>query len=107
MHCTALGKVFLAFGDVPLPASLPPLTPRSVTDPAILTAELERARARGFVLDDEGVCLGVRCVAAPLRDEASGGDVVAAISVSGPASRIDLARLEAFGDLLRDVAARF
>ena len=107
LHSTALGKVFLAFGDLPLPDALPPLTPRSVTDPVALASELDEARLRGYVLDDEGAALGVRCAAAPLRSSAHDGDLVAALSVSGPASRIDLGRLAQLGELVRDMAMRF
>jgi DNA-binding IclR family transcriptional regulator len=107
LHCTALGKVFLAFADLPLPAALPPLTARSVTDPTVLAAELQAARADGYVLDDEGAALGVRCAAAPLRDPGPEGEVVAALSISGPVTRIDMDRLTALGELVRDLAARF
>lgn len=104
LHCTALGKVFLAFADVPLPAVLAPATPRTVTDAARLAAELREAASRGFTADDEGYCPGVRCVAAPLRD---GGEVVAALSLSGPTLRIDPTRLMVLGEVVRDMARRF
>ena len=59
-----------------------------------------KARRRGFTSDDEEFSPGVRCVAAPIRKE--GGTIVAAVGLSGPTARIDLARLEDLGQLVRD-----
>jgi DNA-binding IclR family transcriptional regulator len=105
LHCTALGKVYLAFAAVPLPARLERHTARTLTEPRSLAAHLRRATALGYTTDDEEFTVGVRCVAAPLLDEA--GRVVGAIGLSGPAPRIPPKRLAELGPGVREVAARF
>ncbi|MBE3591129.1 MAG: IclR family transcriptional regulator [Firmicutes bacterium] len=90
-HCTAMGKAVLAFRpDVRVePRELVPYTPRTVTDPEELEAQLELVRRRGYALDDEEFILGVFCVAVPVRDQ--DGRVVGAVSVAGPSVRWDRA----------------
>lgn len=92
LYCTGVGKVVLA--DLPpedvetyiQTTTFTPRTPHTVVDPDMLRSQLDRVRARGFAIDDEEFELGVRCVAAPIRDHS--GSTVAALSVSGPAQRI-------------------
>ncbi len=97
LYCTGVGKALLAWADPADVAALfrdGPLqayTPRTITDPERLAAELDRVRAAGFALDDEERELGVRCIAAPIRGRA--GQVVAALSLSAPASRLSDARV--------------
>ncbi len=108
VHCTGLGKAFLAW----LPEDrrhalldgvvLDRLTPNTITDPLELERELERTRARGYAVDDVEVEEGVACFAVPVRDFR--GLPVAAISVAGPADRV-LAREDRITPLLRDAAA--
>lgn len=107
---TAMGRVLLA--DLPpdrldctLAASdLRALTPRTRTDPADLRDVLARVREQGWALVDQELELGLRSVAAPLRDDA--GRVVAALNVSTHVGRVTLTRLrEEFLPLLRDTAA--
>lgn len=95
LHCTALGKVLLAFADAPLPAALERFTPATIAEPAALAAELELTRARGFAIDDEEFSAGIRCVAAPVRGP--DGRAVAAIGVSGPTGRLAPDRLAVIG----------
>jgi IclR family transcriptional regulator, acetate operon repressor len=100
-YASGAGKAMLAFQS---PASartllararLRPLTPHTLTDRDELQAELERARERGYALDNEEYEPGVVCVAAPiLADDAT---ALAAISVSGPAARIREIGLDALG----------
>ena len=52
-------------------------------------------RSRGYSVDDEEIYPGIRCVAAPVRDHS--GEVVAAISVAGPSSRIPKEQLPELG----------
>jgi IclR family transcriptional regulator, KDG regulon repressor len=75
-------------------------TPRTITDPAALAAELDRIRRAGIAFEDEESQLGLSCVAAPVRHRAAGA--IAALSVTGPRGRIDIRRLSAE---LRRVAA--
>ena len=93
MHATALGKIFLAarpssevrrlLGN----AELPRLTPRTIVTLAPLMRELADVSERGWAIDDEESELGVRCVAAPVRDR--DGRTLAAISLSAPTVRFD------------------
>ena len=92
-NCTAVGKMILAH----LPAEdlerliagdrLVQATVNSITDPARLADELETIRQRGYALDCEEFKPGVSCVAAPIHDH--NGQLVAAITVAGPAGRIE------------------
>ena len=108
-HATATGKVLLAelredelgalLGD-----ALPALTPRTVTDPAVLRRELARIRERGFATNVEELEPGYRAVAVPVR--AQGGRVVAALSIGGPRLRLRLERLLELAKVLPAPAAR-
>jgi DNA-binding IclR family transcriptional regulator len=96
MNTTALGKSMLAFMDddrverIIADRPLPALTPHSITDPGDLREELAAIRERGYAIDDEERLEGLRCVAAPIRQD---GDVLGAISVSAPTSRLKGERL--------------
>jgi IclR family transcriptional regulator, KDG regulon repressor len=91
-YCTSLGKTLLAFkpqDEVEAWLSteaLKTMTPRTITSPRRLIKELRAIRERGYALDEEEHEIGVRCIAAPIGNHA--GDVVAAISVAGPAERM-------------------
>jgi IclR family KDG regulon transcriptional repressor len=91
LHCTALGKALLAFGDLDFPTSLDSFTPRTITDPNALRLALEEVRRLGYAVDDEEFDLDVRCIAAPVFDYR--GRAVGAIGISGPATRITLEQL--------------
>lgn len=93
---TALGKVLLAYGCVGLPATGGPADPAASMT---LDRELSQIVATGWAVDDEGRAPGVRCVAAPFRDD--DGIVVAAVAIAGPSSRI---RREDLDDLGRRIA---
>jgi len=66
-------------------------TENTITDPVQLREHLKMVRARGYAVDDEESERGIRCVAAPVRDER--GRAVAAISISGPAIRVTRQRI--------------
>jgi DNA-binding IclR family transcriptional regulator len=102
-HCTANGKVFLAFGRATLPE--PPLrrfTPETITDPAQLQAELETVRRQGFATTVDELETGLAAVAAPVR--VAGGDVVAALSISGPTLRMTPRRIRELEPVLIEEA---
>jgi IclR family acetate operon transcriptional repressor len=91
-HCTANGKVFLAFGAAELPAGeLPLLTPQTVTDRAALALELMRVREDDFASAIDELEVGLGAVAAPVRGPT--GDVIAALSLSGPTMRLSPDRI--------------
>lgn len=91
LHCTALGKVLLAFGDKEVPQELERHTPRTITDVAALDMHLEQARRQGYAIDDEEFNHDVRCVAVPVYG--LDGELVGAIGISGPGARLTLARI--------------
>jgi IclR family transcriptional regulator, KDG regulon repressor len=101
-YCTSVGKAILAYlPDEALAAylgetELKPLTARTITSAAALRAQLRRIAEQGFAIDDEEKQDGVRGVAAPIRDYSGG--VVAAITITGPASRITRSRLPEFAE---------
>jgi DNA-binding IclR family transcriptional regulator len=105
LHCTALGKILLAFAEVPLPRNLPSFTSRTPVSEDQLKATLLRVVEHGYATDDEEFAPGIRCVAAPLRDSAN--HVVAAIGLSGPTTRIGRAQLDELGALVASVAREF
>ncbi len=90
-HCTALGRVLLAFNpdaaEAILGGPLEAPTARTVVDPKALRALLAQVNEKGYALDLGEYESEVRCVAAPIRNHS--GAVVAAMSVSGPAQRIE------------------
>ena len=102
LHCTALGKVMLAFADCNMPEEMRPFTHRTVTDPSTLEAQLTQTTNRGYAIDDEEYNYGVRCVAAPVYDHR--GLLVGAIGISGPAGRVTLERIDEFGDIVKETA---
>ena len=94
-HASAAGKVFLAYGVADVPGRLERLTDRTIVDPAALARDLERVRARGYATLVDELEPGLSVVAAPVFD--AGGGVVAALSVSGPTSRLPEHRLALLG----------
>lgn len=103
-HSTALGKAILAHaapGAFPTPSGpLPPKTPHTIVDRDALARELTVIRLQGYAFDDEENEAGARCLSAPIFDH--NGQVVAAVSVSGPASRFTTERQ---GELVRRIKA--
>jgi DNA-binding IclR family transcriptional regulator len=67
-------------------------TANTITTPEALQDELASIRARGYAIDDEESEVGLRCVAAPIRDHT--GLVAAAISVSAPVQRMTKKNLQ-------------
>ena len=101
-HCSALGKVLLAYGVLDLPiGELEEFTPVTVTDRSDLRRQLEQDRRRGFSSTIDELEIGLTGVAAPVRG--SGGEVVAALGISGPSPRL-VDRRDEVGRLLNDRA---
>ncbi len=91
LHVTSVGKLYLVedgpqkVKEYAKRTGLPGYTPTSITTLAALEKELERVRRHGVAFDNEEIEQGLRCIAAPIRDDA--GELVAGISVSAPAER--------------------
>jgi IclR family transcriptional regulator, acetate operon repressor len=86
LHCSAPGKVLLAYGAAQLSGKLEPRTDKTVTSATALRTELAAVRARGYAVTDEELEPGLIAVAAPIRGY--DGAVVAALSVSAPNTRM-------------------
>jgi len=92
LHASALGKVLLAFGGVTLePGRLEALAPATVTSRSRLERQLAQVRRDGVAVTVDELEPGLVAVAAPVWR--SGAQLVAAISVSGPAHRLGAERL--------------
>src|SRR3954468_24472529 len=98
LHCAANGKVFLAFAAAPVPQRLEALTPQTITDRAALDAELERVRVAGYATAVDELELGLAALAAPVR--AADAGVVAALSISGPTTRLTAERRDKLAPVL-------
>ncbi|MGH9445728.1 MAG: IclR family transcriptional regulator [Terriglobia bacterium] len=108
VHATALGKALTAFLSPEKAERLlesmqfESLTPNTISSLERMGEELERVRAQGFAVDNEERLLGCRCIGAPILN--SLGQAVAAISVSGPTTRVSASQIAAFGQALREAA---
>jgi IclR family acetate operon transcriptional repressor len=107
LHCSALGKVLLAFGAGP-PSGPPsgPLerrTDKTITSEAALRTDLATVRARGYAVTDEELEPGLIAVAAPIRGY--DGAVVAALSVSAPTNRMSRDSVPAIAGYCAEEAA--
>jgi DNA-binding IclR family transcriptional regulator len=93
LHLTSVGKLFLASDDIArirayaTRTGLPSQTRNSLTQLHQLERELQEAQKSGVARDNEELELGVRCIAAGIRDDQ--GKLVAGLSISAPASRMD------------------
>lgn len=110
LHCTAAGKVLLAYASggtlkhVLSKTVFMRHTRNTITSTLDLQRALKRIRETGYGIDDEEEELGVRCVAAPILGPAS--ECVAAVSVTGTLEEIVLDRLETIVNPLRQAVAR-
>lgn len=97
-YCSALGKAIVAHSGEAvvarvLAAGMPARTPRTITDPALFRAELERVRDGGVAFDREEGQPEISCAASPVLNPE--GLPIVALSISGPSYRMSLPRLGA------------
>lgn len=108
LHNTGCGKVLLAFqpesvsNTIIASTGLPAHTEKTITKPDQMRQELAHIRELGYALDNGEQEEGVRCVSVPIYGV--GHRVIAAISISGPASRLDETRTEALVPQLKRVS---
>lgn len=92
-NCTAIGKILLAdSSDEELKrlervGAIQRKTEFSITDLDSLRSELNKIQAEGWAGDNEEYNTGARCIAAPVKNY--NGETIAAITVTGPADRIN------------------
>lgn len=106
IHVCAMGKALLAFGtpETAMAEPFPRYTENTITTRKELDAELERIRERGCAINYEERVVGVRALAAPVRD--GRGAVLAAVAIQGPAVRLGDDRLpELMAELTATAAA--
>ncbi len=109
LYSTSMGKALLAF----LPAAdqarridqieFKPLTPKTIVTREDLISELAVVQKRGYAIDDEENESGVRCVGAPIFDRT--GHAFSAISVSAPAYRFPIERIEEVSSLVMRISS--
>jgi len=93
LHCTAVGKAIMAYLSedkvslIVKEKGLEKYTENTITDREKLEKEFLKIRKQGYAVDNMEHEEGVRCVAGPIRDYT--GKVIASMSVSGPAFRIN------------------
>jgi IclR family acetate operon transcriptional repressor len=108
MHASGIGKALLA--AMPEDAvnkrlrhlTLERFTDKTILNTAELQADLAQIQHRGWAFDDEEKALGMRCVAAPIRN--LHGEPIAGLSISGPVQRLPLDRIEHIGARVRAAA---
>ena len=106
LHITAAGKLFLLedgfarLRDYAKRSGLAEHTRNTLSSITLLEKDLERVQRQGWASDNEEAEIGVRCVAAGIRDD--GGSLVAALSLSTPADRMKVQ----WGPLVKETAER-
>src|SRR3954447_14136150 len=104
LHATSSGKILLAYMPAKERAALlaetglKKVTPRTITAKTKLEKNLAEARERGYAWALEELELGLHAMAAPVRDR--DGEVIAALSASGPAYRFSEERLHELAPVL-------
>jgi DNA-binding IclR family transcriptional regulator len=110
VHCSALGKAILAFSSREevdqflRERTLEAFTRNTITIPSMFIREIETVQRNGYALDDEEREEGLRCVGAPVWNSA--GEVIGAVSVSGPVFRITRDRVNALAETVMEAASR-
>ena len=87
-HTSALGKVFYAWGALPVPQTpLERLTETTIGEPEELRRDGIRTRKRGWAITRDELEVGLTGIAVPVQGPR--GDVVAALGISGPTARLE------------------
>lgn len=108
VHCCAPGKAIAAHLTVDAQSQLlhslilERHTDHTITTRRGLLEELEKAKIKGYAADQGEHFEGIHCVAAPVLDRY--GNAVAAITIAGPSSRIQVRRFAEFGAIIKQAA---
>lgn len=108
LHASATGLAYLSacpqrYVDEYLAGPLPAQTPDTVIDPDRIRTLLADIRERGYSVNVGGLSAGISSLGAPIVDS---NGAVAALSISGPSSRLVADRFDDLGPQVRDAAAR-
>ena len=79
---------------------MPRVTPQTLTSRTALFAELARVRQQGYAIDNQENEMEGRCIGAPIYGP--DGRVAAALSISSPVFRADLAQVRALAPILKE-----
>lgn len=107
-HCTALGKIFLAYGSeqrqkVILTQPLSHYTPYTLISAETVTAEIAKIRKQGFAVSCNETIEGVTCIGAPVFN--AHRKLEAAVSISSATARLTIDRYQEMADILKNKAA--
>jgi IclR family KDG regulon transcriptional repressor len=114
IHCTASGKLFLAYlpaevADQALAGKLTSYTPKTITSLEQLHQQMEGIRQQGYSVDDQEFEIGLWAVSAPVLNQRD--EILAAVSVLSPTSRITPERsqeiIRALTETTRLISRRF
>ena len=109
VHCTASGKLLLAFGSNEFQKQVLRLAPfrvctkKTITSRRAFARELDKIRRRGFAEDDQELLPGVNCLAVPIHNRA--GEVVAGLAVMAPTAALPLEKIHSHLQDIRMCAA--
>lgn len=110
VHTTGAGKILLSeiaqpdAIDILKRKGMPQMTSHSITTIPAFLDELALVRKQGFALDDEECEIGARCIAAPVRNHL--GRIIASMSISGPTTRMNPARVKEYTPLVTKYALK-
>ena len=109
VHCTGVGKAFMANLDEPeidrliREHGLPRHNDNTVSSSPALKAQLAEVRKRMYAIDDEEDEIGLRCIGAPIFSDA--GEALAAISLCGTVRHISTDNLRVLAEKLTRTAS--
>lgn len=110
LHATSMGKVLICqssreellelFGE----GNFESFTRNTITNIDQLMVELEKIRQQNYSIDDEELCAGLSCIAMPVRN--FNNEVIAAISVSGPTTRLNFTKIMSIKEGLEEASRK-
>ena len=109
MYCTSVGKVILAFlpdetqERIIASLKLRPLTEKTITSKIVLRKHLKEIRNDGYAIDNEENVNGVRCLAAPIRNQY--GEVNYCVGISAPSMRLEEHKFPEYARIVKDIAS--
>lgn len=108
VYCSALGKVLLSGQNsdyqkrIMKKIKYTQHTKNTIREESQFINELEKTKQRGWAVDNEEHELGIRCIAAPIRDFT--GKVIAALSITGSKNTIVPEKDQYYSELVVEAA---